>query len=40
MLAPRFKTCCQISEFFWQIKKLIQKLKAIILKLKKNKNKI
>jgi hypothetical protein len=35
MLAPRFKTCRQISENVWQIKKITQKQKAIILKLKK-----
>jgi ribosomal protein S4 len=39
MPTPRFKTCCQISENFWQIIKLIQKQKAIILKLKKKTNK-
>jgi len=35
MHAPRFKTCRQISENVWQIKKLTQKQKAIILKLQK-----
>jgi len=39
MPAPRFKTCRHISENVWQIKKLIKKQKAIILKLKKKTNK-
>jgi F0F1-type ATP synthase beta subunit len=39
MHAPRFKTCHQISENVWQIKKLTQKQKAIILKLYKKTNK-
>jgi len=39
MPAPRFKTCRQISENVWQIKKLTQKQKAIILKLQKKTNK-
>ncbi len=33
MPRPRFKTCYQISENVWKIKKLTQKQKAIILKL-------
>jgi hypothetical protein len=35
MHALRFKTCHQILENVWQIKKLTQKQKTIILKLKK-----
>jgi len=37
MLTPRFKTCRHISKNVWQIKKLTQKQKAIILKLQKKK---
>nr|YP_009047619.1 ribosomal protein S4 [Orthotrichum stellatum]YP_009231577.1 ribosomal protein S4 [Orthotrichum macrocephalum]YP_009307267.1 ribosomal protein S4 [Orthotrichum callistomum]YP_009307307.1 ribosomal protein S4 [Orthotrichum gymnostomum]YP_009316197.1 ribosomal protein S4 [Orthotrichum obtusifolium]YP_009378362.1 ribosomal protein S4 [Stoneobryum mirum]AJD22435.1 ribosomal protein S4 [Orthotrichum rogeri]AKM98621.1 ribosomal protein S4 [Orthotrichum pulchellum]AGN74410.1 ribosomal protein S4 len=39
MPASRFKTCRQISENVWQTKKLTQKQKAIILKLRKKTNK-
>jgi hypothetical protein len=39
MPAARFKTCRQISENVWQIKKLTRKQKAIILKLQKKKKK-
>nr|YP_009176212.1 ribosomal protein S4 [Tetraplodon fuegianus]AHG59223.1 ribosomal protein S4 [Tetraplodon fuegianus]ALI31025.1 ribosomal protein S4 [Tetraplodon fuegianus] len=39
MAASRFKTCRQISENIWQTKKLTQKQKAIILKLRKKTNK-
>nr|BCX55439.1 ribosomal protein S4 [Scopelophila cataractae] len=39
MPAPRFKTCRQISENVWQTKKLTQKQKTIILKLRKKPNK-
>ena len=37
MPASRFKTYRQISENVWQTKKLTQKQKAIILKLRKKK---
>nr|YP_009047420.1 ribosomal protein S4 [Ulota hutchinsiae]YP_009115185.1 ribosomal protein S4 [Lewinskya speciosa]YP_009307227.1 ribosomal protein S4 [Orthotrichum bicolor]YP_009307387.1 ribosomal protein S4 [Ulota crispa]YP_009307427.1 ribosomal protein S4 [Plenogemma phyllantha]AKM98659.1 ribosomal protein S4 [Pulvigera lyellii]AGN74172.1 ribosomal protein S4 [Ulota hutchinsiae]AHG59224.1 ribosomal protein S4 [Ulota hutchinsiae]AIZ96991.1 ribosomal protein S4 [Lewinskya speciosa]AOR81989.1 ribosomal pr len=39
MPASRFKTCRQISENVWPTKKLTQKQKAIILKLRKKTNK-
>jgi ribosomal protein S4 len=39
MPASRFKTCRQISENVWQTKKLTQKQKANILKLRKKTNK-
>ncbi len=39
MPALRLKTCRQISENVWQIKKLTQKQKAIILKLQIKTNK-
>nr|QFK69613.1 ribosomal protein S4 [Pogonatum inflexum] len=39
MSASRFKTCRRISENVWQTKKLTQKQKAIILKLRRRTNK-
>lgn len=39
MPTSRFKTCRQISENVWQTKKLTQKQKAIILKLRRKTNK-